>query len=506
MQKDQKKGYRDPLSLLFRDQTQKTALQVQRSKLSSGTDAKDEASSSRRGNRTTQNQHHASRRSKAVVRFQSVERIPPALVATVDERATCFFFQNYGLEADETWTSSGFKYLSYMYSDQIVGQAMTDAVSSLGLAGLSNSMKDPRIMIRADLRYKAALKSVREELQDLDQAKSDRTMGTVMLLGLYETNTCAAIEDVGSWKKHMFGALSLLSLRHPDSFKSRVGQHLLMQLRTQLVTHCLQARTNVPQRVLDLSRALPEPSVHAKSGRDILFIVADFCQLRASMSGFRDYSDPGRVIPTLLSLDASLVAWVSALPPDYNFTLETISEPSPAVFCDYYHIYKNNRVAAIWNHYRIVRVLIQELLLDQLLYVSQQDQAQYDVDTEILPFSQLPSQIFTSKSVLQQLMHDICASVPSSLGYAQPGTNGSHPTTTTSTSTPSVRAISGNLLIWPLFSTAYISYASPMMRSWIIGRLQEIAALLGVQQAAQFAQILLACKETDLLGPDRLIQ
>jgi hypothetical protein len=100
----------------------------------------------------------------------------------VEEQATYFFFQNYALDDFKGYYS----YLPSVYSTLPAGSALSEAITSLGMAGIANSKKDTRLMINANFKYTSALYNVNAALRDPEEAKTDQTLVAVMLLGLFE--------------------------------------------------------------------------------------------------------------------------------------------------------------------------------------------------------------------------------------------------------------------------------------------------------------------------------
>ena len=164
-------GYRDPLLLLFRDET---------------------------SNFTGHNSHGLSRKS-ASVNVETPQASPQpegctssvlsplaTLSEPIESHAICFFLQNY------VWDDSEFSngYLDYLPSliidTKTGGGALTDAVVSLGMVGLSNANRSSNIMVAARQKYNYALRATNCALGNLEDAKSDQTLVTVMLLSLYE--------------------------------------------------------------------------------------------------------------------------------------------------------------------------------------------------------------------------------------------------------------------------------------------------------------------------------
>ena len=107
--------------------------------------------------------------------------LPPSL----EEQAKCFFFQNYVLE-DCRASRGHFDYLPGIYMNLKVQRFLEDAVVALGLAGLANLTKGAKVMLKANIRYTAAVRAVSSALGEVEQVTADQTLIAVMLLSLYE--------------------------------------------------------------------------------------------------------------------------------------------------------------------------------------------------------------------------------------------------------------------------------------------------------------------------------
>lgn len=240
------------------------------------------------------------------------------------------------------------------------------------------------------------------------------------------------------------------------------------------ITNCIQRQAPVPPIILDWSETALEyetPEEAASTG--LAKLAIKFASLRATMTSFRDYRNCDYIITSLCALDAEYTEWITQCPTQFLYTTMTLKERCDDVFSDHYHVYSSLWTATVWNHYRCVRILVNELLLDQLSYVFQ-----FPETSTLLweNFSLWENQIMASNSMLLQLSHDICASVPFFLGYSNSAT------------TPGKRqppkAVSGNLLLWPLYTAACTGLVSNMMRDWVASRLLMIAEVLGIRQAA----------------------
>jgi hypothetical protein len=124
--------------------------------------------------------------SKALAAPPSVGRLCSIELGTsAEDQAASFFFRNYVLE-DHQYHNGNFQYLTEIYGKEEVGDCLADSVVALGMVGLSNFWKASSIMTNAHSKYNSALRLISSRLRDVDEAKSDQTLVTVMLLGLYE--------------------------------------------------------------------------------------------------------------------------------------------------------------------------------------------------------------------------------------------------------------------------------------------------------------------------------
>jgi hypothetical protein len=197
------------------------------------------------------------------------------------------------------------------------------------------------------------------------------------------------------------------------------------------------------------------------------------------MTSFHDYSNYDYIITSLCALDAEYTEWIMRYPAQFLYSTTTLKECCEDVFSDHYHVYASLWTATVWNHYRCVRILVNELLLDQLSFVFQLP------ETSILlwdNFSLWENQIMASNAMVLQLSHDVCSSVPFCLGYNK--------SLSSSGKRQPPKAVSGNLLLWPLYTAACTGMVSDMMRDWVASRLLMIADVLGIRQAAPLAHTL----------------
>jgi hypothetical protein len=191
-----------------------------------------------------------------------------------------------------------------------------------------------------------------------------------------------------------------------------------------------------------------------------------------------DSSDYTTALSSALSIDADLADWVASLPLECKYTTVTLRSKSADFLSDYNHAYRDIWTATLWNHYRSIRILLNEIILDQFSHLKEIFPPGSDPDISSL----YANQIRASKFTIMKLIYDVCASVPYHLGYHnhREGWESAqaHP-----------RAVNGRNLLWPLYVAAKTSLCPEAARGWAVGRLEMIAAKMGIRRAAALARV-----------------
>jgi hypothetical protein len=123
-----------------------------------------------------------------------------------------------------------------------------------------------------------------------------------------------------------------------------------------------------------------------------------------------DYSNPAAVLLEGLVVDSMLFNWVSNAPSRYSHTTVPVSQPSESVYEDYFHIYTSVGTASMVNNYRVIRIILHEIIISQIAHL---------IQSPLSPDHQATykTQIRTSQTLIQQLKRDVCASVPFYFDY-----------------------------------------------------------------------------------------
>lgn len=91
-----------------------------------------------------------------------------------------------------TYSAAGFEFADHIHPLSLPSQngasPLSASIISVGMAGLSNTKKAPRIMIEARRQYVMALNMTNKALRDPSQARTDSTLAAVVLLGMFEVS------------------------------------------------------------------------------------------------------------------------------------------------------------------------------------------------------------------------------------------------------------------------------------------------------------------------------
>jgi hypothetical protein len=85
-----------------------------------------------------------------------------------------------------------------------------------------------------------------------------------------------------------------------------------------------------------------------------------------------NFCDSENIIACALRIDNELANWAATCPSDYYYRTVTLEERSEDVYSDFYHVYNSISAATMWNDYRVIRILVNELLLQHLREIIQE--------------------------------------------------------------------------------------------------------------------------------------
>src|SRR6201999_947863 len=89
-------------------------------------------------------------------------------------------------------------------------------------------------------------------LSSSNTAILDRSLISVLLLGLYEAISFSARQSPGSWTAHTLGAIELIRLRGTKQLRTELGTRLFLQTCNNIRASCIPRGVVVPDEFLEL--------------------------------------------------------------------------------------------------------------------------------------------------------------------------------------------------------------------------------------------------------------
>jgi hypothetical protein len=208
-----------------------------------------------------------------------------------------------------------------------------------------------------------------------------------------------------SWTQHIKGATSILRLRGEAQLHEEVGRRLFVQLRSpsrkshnlltlhvgflisKKITTCLQRRLAVPEEIQEWSRVSKQyESIEELSTSNLSEIVMQLCALRSTIDDLCDHRNSFSVVSLALEIDDSFSEWLSGLPPRYFYNTVAILQAREDVFSDRYHVYSGVCIATTWNNYRCLRIILNEILIEQMIHLCQTQLYSSEPNDELINF------------------------------------------------------------------------------------------------------------------------
>jgi hypothetical protein len=189
-------GYKDDFDLVFRNETQATERRARRSinskkiKFQTGQRNRNEAngspSASRRGS-----QGELVPGSNAA----SPGSVPGSVTLPLEIQAFHYFLSNYVLVPQLGTTRGHLSYILPLLKGEPGGTQLSTSFTAVALASFGNRPGASRLLQRARREYTRALNYVNKSLQNPATQKSNQTLASILLLGLYEV-CCAHLNQL----------------------------------------------------------------------------------------------------------------------------------------------------------------------------------------------------------------------------------------------------------------------------------------------------------------------
>ncbi|KAF5641642.1 C6 zinc finger domain protein [Fusarium sp. NRRL 52700] len=359
-------GYRDPKAIIVRDQTSEV-LDKARARLDKRT--------KRRGLKTPKTLFEGSmspesRRANVssslsvttpTHRFTKGEVIPdvailtlgPGLALSPQDAGTAFFLSMYV-------PTASMEFLSVIAHDCPPELLSSPAMLAPALAMLSYELMAPSLMTLARKNYLVAIQNINTALSLPQQATSDSTLASVLLLALFEAIAFHRCDSLNNWTFHVDGAVQLIKLRGPSQFDSALGRALFSDVSNHTYASCAQRRVPVPAAISDMRAQLGEFSGENSLVVDLGSVLDSMSRLLAKLTSTDAEDTPAPEV--IVAQGCLLVSQIDCLLDQAStlFPCEVIptAEAPDFAFNGIAHRYPSPQLARYWNILRVMKLFI----------------------------------------------------------------------------------------------------------------------------------------------------
>ncbi|EED21352.1 C6 finger domain protein, putative [Talaromyces stipitatus ATCC 10500] len=368
-------------------------------------------------------------------------------------------------------------------------RAMMKGILSVGMANLSRiGAQSPSMKITAQEEYYKALKCTNAAISHPTQATDDATLTAILCLSLFEILTSKTPETVDAFVEHTKGAVALLELRGKSQLVRPQALQMFEFMRSEIIVTCLMRRSPIPPTLLTLSETatrLPNAPDSFKISHQMCVLMSRVNDLRNEEKAMLDSTDYDTIVVSrAFALDAAFETIVNGLPPEFTAELYTLPPDQSLkhpVFRDVhltplngiYHVYQSAFICVLHNHYRYGRIFINEILLNRL--------ARMTTQPEFVPTPEFKDLCHRLCDTSRKLANDICATVPYLCGFL----GDQQPSRSPFKSNPA----GGLALLFPLFTAVSVDGHGSDTCRWIEETYKMIGRQMGIDQALALAQL-----------------
>jgi hypothetical protein len=279
-------------------------------------------------------------------------------------------------------------------------------MEAVGMAGISNVYYAPHVLSKSREHYGRALAALNHALKSPVEAVADTTLMAVILLGMFETINFNTWHRYSAWAAHVRGAMTLLELRGKEQFAQKLGGLLFVLIRSQILTACMYQNLPVPQALYETSQNFQSSTIRREwqlrrvaSPGSISEISFRIVNLSAAIQNGH-VTDSDTILTQAHQIDRELMAWKVTVSHSWTYgTVDSARSAGDAYFDGKYHVYPKLWVAEIWNNWRALRILVNQIILSQISVTDSLDQ----------------SKRCNAQSIIRLMSTDICVSSSSFL-------------------------------------------------------------------------------------------
>ncbi|RDW72374.1 Zn(II)2Cys6 transcription factor domain-containing protein [Aspergillus mulundensis] len=381
-------GYRDEVSLLFRDENEriirraKAAHERSRVKAQAGKDR--QASNSQPENATFSRLDSGT----AVV----PSRPMPMTSLDIDNLGLQFCYRQYTCEpGTEKVFPRGFQ--QHMLRIMQTNASFRNAVVPVGLATLSNVNRDPSMLTLARQRYGTTLKSVRSFVTNQSRGDMESLFYVIIAMAVFET-VDEKPGSLSSRRTHLAGIAALLK---QSSFAQRLKLDAGAESWYYLAVIVDNFHVSGPFPA-ELNRwPIQRPAVLQGNEQtcELIDILIEFVRLRSSLR-FNQEAKAEVALRKAVDLEKQLQSWKDRLPADRSCTIkEAADKDMPGTFYGQYHVYQDAWAHWVLLHYSLGRLLVNEVIVTSIAQIEEFSSEQI-------------AQRARALAVINQMAADIC--------------------------------------------------------------------------------------------------
>ncbi|GLI75672.1 hypothetical protein PoHVEF18_003934 [Penicillium ochrochloron] len=397
--------------------------------------------------------------------------------STWEQRALCYFFDQYSITGEGEDGMGHLEYLPSLYArcgevspaDELSPSVcLRSAVDATALMTLANVAHAPPLMIKARQGYGKAIRSLRAALASPDQAVKDETFASVVLLSLFEDITG---ERNGLFSSHTAGFEFLMKLRGQDQLGHQQGRDMFNFAYTHTYVEIL-ALGDKPRCDFDWVMGMLNENDPIES---LMLAATKLSQLFLSMQAAPNPPDQTTVeswIAAGRECDFALSQWTLHLPDRWLPLVVYSPQGEPLL------TYNRISNAVIWGYYRAVRVMLQQLLLNLNRTLTSITQKNQQPGGDPIPVESKLDET-SLRAVIQEMTTDTCRSLPFSLSDVD---NFGRPTKPNDNSRP-IRAAQAYGLLWPLWYILSCGMPTSSQVQQIRTVLARVGSSLGIKLA-----------------------
>ncbi|KAJ8098060.1 hypothetical protein POJ06DRAFT_260833 [Lipomyces tetrasporus] len=288
---------------------------------------------------------------------------PHSLTVSLELQARDIFFANY-----VTGTSKSWDFLKPFSNPTLSPEHLTLSIDAVSLAYLSHQVYSDTALATAKERYVSALRMMNKALRSPEVAITDATLLASLLLDLFEKITNREPRNIESWTAHVNGALALVRLRGLEQFQDHSALRIMARLSTNVIISCVASDTRVPHELIAL-RTHTEKFLDVGDPKWRLSdLMVHYTNLRSDIR--RGHLCIEECINISLELDGKLQALTRDMPRSWRYKTTIVDRESDMIYNHHFDSYPDRYVTQTWNVLRLVRVLLNESVLDYCLPTS----------------------------------------------------------------------------------------------------------------------------------------